>query len=123
VDGTSMRSKFDDNIFVIGDASIAGAMPKSAFSANSQARIAAMNILGDLTGSTVSTAAYANICWSLISTNNGVKVGALYSADKTGEIVADSTFVSGPGESAELRQATYQESAGWYDSIITDMFG
>ena len=46
VDGASMRSRFDNNIFVIGDASIAGAMPKSAFSANSQARIAAMNIFG-----------------------------------------------------------------------------
>ena len=123
VDGASMRSRVDDNIFVIGDASIAGAMPKSAFSANSQARIAAMNILGDLTGSAVSSAVYANICWSLISPDNGVKVGALYSADKAGEIVADSTFISEAGESAELRKTTYQESIGWYDSIITDMFG
>ena len=48
IDATSMRSAVDENIFVIGDASIAGAMPKSAFGANSQAKVAVMNIRGDL---------------------------------------------------------------------------
>ena len=123
VDGASMRSRIDEKLFVVGDASIAGAMPKSAFSANSQARVAATNILSELTGSQVYPAAYANTCWSLISPNNGVKVGAAYSADDTGNIVADSTFISQPGESRELRKSTYEESIGWYDSIIADMFG
>jgi len=66
VDGASMRSRIDENVFVIGDASIAGAMPKSGFSANSQAKIAVMNVLGDLTGSEVTPAQFANVCWSLI---------------------------------------------------------
>ena len=34
IDATSMRSTVDEAIYVIGDASIAGAMPKSGFSAN-----------------------------------------------------------------------------------------
>lgn len=123
VDGASMRSRIDENIFVVGDASIAGAMPKSAYSANSQARVAAINILGELTGSKVSRAAYANICWSLISRDNGVKVGASYSADDAGEIMADSTFISQAGESPEVRKTTYEESISWYDSIIADAFG
>jgi sulfide dehydrogenase [flavocytochrome c] flavoprotein subunit len=55
-------------IFVIGDACIAGDMPKSGFSANSQAKVAAMNIRGDLIGSKVFPAKYANTCWSLIET-------------------------------------------------------
>lgn len=119
----SMRSTMDENIFVIGDASIAGAMPKSGFSANSQAKIAAMNIRGDLTDSRVFKAKYANTCWSLISPDNGVKVGAQYEAGEDGTIVSTSTFVSQTGESADLRSATYQESIGWYDSITADMFG
>lgn len=123
IDGASMRSKVDDNIFVIGDASIAGAMPKSGFSANSQAKVASMNIRGDLLDSKVFPAKYANTCWSLISTDNGVKVGAQYSADENGEIVADSKFISAAGEDAELRKTTYLESIGWYDSITADMMG
>lgn len=119
----SMRSSVDDSIFVIGDASIAGAMPKSGFSANSQAKVAAMNIRGDLTDARVFPARYANTCWSLISPENGVKVGAQYEAGDDGKIVSTSTFVSQTGEDASVRSATYQESIGWYDSITTDMFG
>ena len=53
IDPASMRSKADPNIYVLGDASIASAMPKSAFSANSQAKVAANTIRGELTGSSV----------------------------------------------------------------------
>ncbi len=119
----SMRSAVDENVFVIGDASIAGAMPKSGFSANSQAKVAALNIRGDLTDSRVFKAKYANTCWSLISPENGVKVGAQYEAGEDGNIVSTSTFVSKTGESAELRSETYRESIGWYDSITADLFG
>ena len=123
VDGASMRSRIDENVFVIGDASIAGAMPKSGFSANSQAKIAVMNVLGDLTGSEVTPAQFANVCWSLISTDNAVKVGAFYSVNESGEIVADSKFISEAGEDDAVRTKTYQESVGWYAGITTDMFG
>ncbi|MFK7856270.1 MAG: FCSD flavin-binding domain-containing protein [Granulosicoccus sp.] len=119
----SMRSTIDENVFVIGDASIAGAMPKSGFSANSQAKVAALNIRGDLTDSRVFPAKYSNTCWSLISPDNGVKVGAQYEAGDEGKIVATSKFVSQTGESADVRANTYQESIGWYDSITQDMFG
>ena len=46
----TMKSKVDENMFVVGDACIPGDMPKSAFSANSQAKVAAMTIRGELTG-------------------------------------------------------------------------
>lgn len=123
IEADSMRSTVDENVFVIGDASIAGAMPKSGFSANSQAKVAAMNIRGDLLDARVFPARYANTCWSLISPENGVKVGAQYEAGEDGKIVATSKFISQAGEEASVRSATYQESIGWYDSITSDMFG
>lgn len=119
----SMRSTMDENVFVIGDASIAGAMPKSGFAANSQAKVAAMNIRGDLIDARVFPAKYANTCWSLISPENGVKVGAQYEAGEDGKIISTSKFVSQAGEGSSIRAATYQESVGWYDSITSDMFG
>ena len=122
IDPASMRSMADENIFVIGDASIAGDMPKSGFSANSQAKIAAMNIRGDLTGSKVFPAKYSNTCWSLIETDDGVKVGAQY-APGEGKIKSTSSFISQTGETADVRKATYEESLGWYSGITADMFG
>ncbi len=64
----SMKSALDANVFVLGDATIAGDMPKSAFSANSQAKVAAMTIRGELLGARTFPARYANTCWSLIET-------------------------------------------------------
>lgn len=121
IDPASMRSKADENVFVIGDASIAGDMPKSGFSANSQAKVAAMMIRGDLTGSSTFPARYANTCWSLIETDDGVKVGAQYEPTEE-KIASVSSFISQTGESDELRRETYEESLGWYDGIIEDMF-
>lgn len=122
VNAADMSSKMDANIHVLGDAAAQGDMPKSGFSANSQAKVCANAVRGALTGSTVFPARFANTCWSLIDTNDGVKVGATYEA--TAEKIAKvDGFVSQTGESDELRAATYQESIGWYDGIIADMFG
>ena len=123
VEADSMRSTVDENIFVVGDASIAGAMPKSAFSANSQAKVAAMTIRGDLLSSRLFPAKYSNTCWSLIATDDGVKVGASYEPGDDGTIASTSTFVSQNGEDDALRKQTYEESVSWYSSIVPDMFG
>jgi NADPH-dependent 2,4-dienoyl-CoA reductase/sulfur reductase-like enzyme len=117
----SMKSGIDPNIFVLGDAAIAGDMPKSAFSANSQAKVAAMTIRGELTGSRVFPARYTNTCWSLINTDDAVKVGGTFEA-KDGKITSVTPFVSKTGESAELRKETQAENMGWYAGISADIF-
>lgn len=120
VNAADMSTKADPDIYVLGDASQQGDMPKSGFSANSQAKVCANAVRGALTGSKVFPARYANTCWSLISPDNGVKVGATYEA--TAEKIAKvDGFISATGESAEVRKATYEESEGWYTGITTDM--
>ncbi|MEO1711217.1 MAG: NAD(P)/FAD-dependent oxidoreductase, partial [Pseudomonadota bacterium] len=121
VPGT-MQSTMDPNIHVIGDASVASAMPKSGFSANSQAKVTAMVVRGELTGAKMFPARFANTCWSLIGTNDGVKVGAAYKAGAE-KIEVTSKFISKTGEDADLRKTTYEESIGWYSGITSDMFG
>jgi NADPH-dependent 2,4-dienoyl-CoA reductase/sulfur reductase-like enzyme len=122
VSGHTMQSRMDENIYVLGDATNQGDMPKSGFSANSQAKVAAMSVRGELTGSRVFPAKFSNTCWSLIDTEDGVKVGATYEA--TDEKIAKvDGFVSQTGEDAALRKATYEESIGWYEGITSDMFG
>jgi sulfide dehydrogenase [flavocytochrome c] flavoprotein chain len=121
VNAADMSSKMDENIHVLGDAAAQGDMPKSGFSANSQAKVCANAVRGALTGSTIFPARFANTCWSLIAPNDGVKVGATYEATDE-KIASVAGFVSAAGESDEVRQATYQESIGWYDGIVSDMF-
>ena len=117
----TMESRADANIHVLGDAALQGDMPKSGFSANSQAKVCAMAVRGALTGSSVFPPRFSNTCWSLIGTDDGVKVGASYEA--TDEKIAKTDgFISKTGESMELRKATYEESLGWYAAITGDMF-
>lgn len=122
IDPATMKSAKDPNLFVVGDACIAGDMPKSAFSANSQAKVAAMIIRNELTGSRSFPPRYNNTCWSLIETDNAVKVGGRYEP-KDGKISAAETFVSKTGETADLRKQTQEENIGWYSGITTDIFG
>ena len=122
VTGHTMQSRMDENIYVLGDATSQGDMPKSGYSANSQAKVAAMAVRAALTGSRMFPAKFSNTCWSMVGTDDGVKVGASYEA--TDEKIAKvSGFISKPGENAALRKATFEESLGWYSGITTDMFG
>ncbi len=121
VNAADMSTKSDPNIHVLGDSSQQGDMPKSGFSANSQAKVCAMAVRGALTGSKVFPAKFSNTCWSLIGTDDGVKVGASYEA--TDEKIAKTDgFISQAGEDAAVRKQTYEESIGWYNGITSDMF-
>src|SRR5215210_552699 len=122
VDPASMKSANDPNVFVVGDACIPGDMPKSAFSANSQAKVAAMTIRGELGGARTFSPRYVNTCWSLIETDDTVKVGGRYEP-KDGKIAAVETFVSQKGETPEVRRQTQEENMGWYAAITADVFG
>ncbi len=121
VNAADMSTKADPDVYVLGDASQQGDMPKSGFSANSQAKVCANAVRGALTGSKVFPAKFSNTCWSLIDTDDGVKVGATYEA--TAEKIAKvDGFISSTGEDSATRKATYEESEGWYAGITSDMF-
>ena len=94
---------------------------RPAFSANSQAKVAANAIRGELTDSSVVAARYNNTCWSLISPNNSVRVGATYQAG-TESIEAVSKFISQTKEDPSDRKANYEDSVRWYRDISIDMF-
>ena len=118
----TMQSRKNSDIHILGDAAAQGDMPKSGFSANSPAKVCAMAVRGELTDSKVFPAKFSNTCWSLVDTNDGIKVGASYEA--TDEKIAKvSGFVSKTGEDAAVRKATYEERLGWYAGITSDMFG
>ena len=118
----NMKSARDPNIYILGDSSIAGDMPKSAFSANNQAKVAALAVRGELTDARMFPARYANTCWSLIAPDDAVKVGGSY-GPKDGRIATIEPFISQTGEPAELRKQTQAENMGWYAGITADIFG
>lgn len=121
VNPENFTSKEVENVYVLGDASIASEMPKSAFSANSQAKVVADDILAELAGKERFPPRFRNTCWSLVAPEDSVKVGANYTP-QNGKLAASGSFISRPGEDAAVRKQNFAESVAWYDSIRVEMF-
>lgn len=114
------------DVYVLGDAAIANDMPKSAYSAVSQAAVVAADILASLEGKPRAPGKYRNTCWSMLAPDNSAKIGGDYvPATKDGKpyLEVKEPFISKPDDSAELRRETYQESAEWYQTLVADLFG
>jgi NADPH-dependent 2,4-dienoyl-CoA reductase/sulfur reductase-like enzyme len=117
----SFLSRRVPDVYVLGDSAIAADMPKSAFAANSQAKVVAADILAALANAARPEPSYRDTCWSLLAPDDGVKMEASYWPNG-GRLEASEAFVSQPGEPAELRGQNYQDSVTWYASITADMF-
>src|SRR6476620_537969 len=72
IDPVSFASTLQPNIHVIGDAAIAGAMPKSAFAANAQAKVCAAAVVVLLAGGTPTPPKLINTCYSLVAPDYGI---------------------------------------------------
>jgi NADPH-dependent 2,4-dienoyl-CoA reductase/sulfur reductase-like enzyme len=121
VNPETFESRKVPGIYVLGDAAVAAEMPKSAFSANSQAKVVAGLLAAELAQKPKFPPRFRNTCWSLIAKDDSIKIGANYSP-KEGKLAPEGSFVSQPGEAASVRAQNYQESEGWYSGITADMF-
>jgi len=125
VNQRTFESTIQPGIHIIGDASVAGKMPKSGFSANSQGKVCAAAIISSLHDIAMPEPSYVNTCYSLVSPDYGISVAAVYrfSKDKGIYKVKGSGGVSPKKANAEFRQNEARYAVGWYDSITSDTFG
>ena len=125
VNQRTFESTMQPGIHVIGDASIAGKMPKSGFAANSQGKVCAAAIVSAVHGTKMPEPSYVNTCYSLVSPDYGISVAAVYrySDEKGIYKVEGSGGVSPKDADANFRNQEARYAKGWYDSIISDSFG
>lgn len=117
VNGNTFESTLQKNIHVIGDSSNAGAMPKSGYSANSQAKICATNIVASMNGKEGVDMSSLNVCYSYLSAKEAVSVAAVYTV-KAGLIVA---VPNSGGVSPDLSEAEASYAYSWLKNILTEM--
>ena len=123
VDQHTFESKRHKNIHIIGDAAIAGKMPKSAFAASSQGKNCALAIVAMLNGKTIPEPSYVNTCYSLVGPDYGISVSDVYRLE-SGEIlpVKGAGGVSPMDADKHFRSKEASYARGWYSSITTDIF-
>jgi sulfide dehydrogenase [flavocytochrome c] flavoprotein subunit len=124
IDPVSFESRLVPRIHVIGDAAIAGAMPKSAFSANAQAKVCAAAIVELLAGREPPQPKLINTCYSLVAPDYGISVAGVYRpangvlADVEG---AGGTSALDAPPSVRALEAGYAED--WFRTITAETFG
>lgn len=124
VHGSTFESRVHANIHVIGDAAIANPMPKSAFSANNQAKVCAAAIVALLRGEPVARPALMNTCYSLVAPDHGISISAVYSVENDAIQVVPGSSGTSPLDAPETTrtlEAAYARS--WYANITADTFG
>lgn len=124
VDPLSFESAQRTGVYVLGDSVVAGSMPKSAYSANSQAKACARAIAAKLAGEAPPTPTFINTCYSLLSPEYGISVAAVYRLSN-GEITAvpEAGGVSPLEASDAFRRREAKFARGWYESIMADTLG
>jgi len=109
---------------VIGDAAIMGAMPKSAFSANAQAKVCAAAVTTLLGGGTPTEPRLINTCYSLVPPDYGITVAGVYKpADGVLADIQGAGGVSPIEAPREARTLEAQFAEGWFKTITAEVFG
>jgi NADPH-dependent 2,4-dienoyl-CoA reductase/sulfur reductase-like enzyme len=124
VDPASFESRLVPGVHVIGDAIIAGAMPKSAFAANAQARVAAAAMAALLAGRAVPAPKLLNTCYSLVAPEYGISVAGVYQpANGLLTDVPGAGGTSALDAPASVREAEARYAEDWFATITADVFG
>ena len=124
IDPVTFESRLQPNIYVIGDAAIAGAIPKSAFAANAEAKACAVAVATLLHGETPSPPKLINTCYSLVAPDYGISIAGIY--HPAGGQFADVEGAGGvspidaPPDFRAL-EAAYAEA--WFRTITAESFG
>jgi sulfide dehydrogenase [flavocytochrome c] flavoprotein chain len=122
IDPVTFESKLQPNVHVIGDASIAGAMPKSAFAANAQAKVCAAAVAKLLAGGTPDRPKLINTCYSLVAPDYGISVAGVY-APADGELKEVAGGVSPVDAPSSTRALEAKFANGWFKTITEEVFG
>jgi sulfide dehydrogenase [flavocytochrome c] flavoprotein subunit len=121
VDSHSFESTLIPNIHIIGDACIATPMPKSAFSANSQAKICAAAIVELLNGHLPGPPSLINHCYSFLDHDYAISVNGVYEYSVTEKQLVATGGGESPLDADRAQEAKFARS--WRENIIADSFG
>lgn len=124
VDQRTFESTIHPGVHVIGDAAVAGAMPKSGHSANNQAKMCAAAIVAAMHDLELPAPSHVNTCYSLVSPDYGISVAAVYRLQAEAiEGVEGAGGVSPAEADARFRAQEALYAQGWYAGITQDTFG
>ncbi len=120
----SFESRLQSGIHVLGDAAIANAMPKSAFAANAQAKLCAVQVARMLNDQAPLTSTLINTCYSYVAPDYGISIAGVYRPDAAAWLEVEGAGGVSPLDApAKARKLEAGYADDWYRTITAEVFG
>ena len=123
IDPATFTSKLVPNIHIIGDACIAGGIPKSASAANTEAKACAAVIVNQLSGKSSEKPRLNGACYNTVAPGYAFSLSGTY-RPKDGQFAEIDGNVTSPVDAPrEVRQREAEMAQDWFRTITVDAFG
>ena len=111
------------DIYVVGDSINAWDMPKSAFSANSQAKVLSLNLINRILEKDYIDPVFLNTCYSFSKDDRAFSISAWYRLNSSGDRIvslgsSESQVRLNSNETIKEAKHAY----GWYKTLVNDIF-
>src|SRR5882724_9089494 len=122
IDPVSFASKLVPNIHVIGDACIAGQLPKSASAAHAQGKACAAAIVSMMSGKPLETPRLTGACYNTVEPGYAFSLSGVY-LSKDGQFAEVESATSPVNAPREERRREAERADNWFKTITVDIFG
>jgi len=124
VDPVTFESRLVPSVHVLGDAAIAGAVPKSAFAGNAAAKICAAAVARLVRGESPAEPKFVNTCYSLAAPDYGFSVAGVYQPVNGQWLEVEGAGGISPVDAPRaFRSQEAKFADGWFNTITSEIFG
>ena len=122
IDPATFASSLVPNIHVIGDACIAGGIPKSASAANAQAKACAAAIVNMISDKSPEVPRLNGACYNTVAPGYAFSLTGIYQP-KEGQFAEVEVSTSPLDAPREVRMREAESARSWFKTITADAFG
>jgi len=122
IDPVNFASKLVPNIHVIGDACIAGQIPKAASAAGAQGKACAAGIVATLSGKAPETPRLSGACYNTVAPGYAFSLSGIYQP-KDGQFAEVEGATSPINAPREARQREAEAAETWFKTMTAETFG
>ncbi len=122
IDPTNFASKLVPHVHVIGDACIAGQIPKAASAASAQGKACAAGIVAMMSGKAPETPRLSGACYNTVAPGYAFSLSGIYQP-RDGQFAEVEGATSPLNATREVRQREAKAAETWFRTITVETFG